>query len=135
MKDIIVRGDCAIGFLEDVVKFEWNNQMKDKKTYYYTFRFLNAGSLASSMQLRGDPYRKIFNEKRLHMGESGIMEQMFLQRKPLKVAESEPLAPLKLGHFYMTLFGICICLVTCAIVFFVETYNKMFIYIKALFAK
>ena len=121
LKDIIRKGDCSIGYIKELLEFEWMNQLKERKTYYYTFLFFPTLTYVSSMQLNWDPYKIIFNEKKLHIDESGIMEQLFIRKKPLKAKNSEPLETLKLEHFYFTFAGICVCLVASTVALLIET--------------
>ena len=110
------------------------NQIIDRKTYYHTFPLLTL-VFVSSMQLIWDPYRIILNEKKLHLDESGIMEHLFIRKRPLMAEESEPLEPLKLEHFYFTLAGICVCLSASAIILIIETHKLVFKNQKKCFGK
>ena len=121
LKDIINQGDCSVNMLEDLNRFEWENQIKDKRTYLYTFKYDGViGQANSVMQLKSDPYRHIFIEKMSHMEENGMMEKMFLQLMPMKPMESEKLKPLELEHFYLVFIGICAGLAVSAVVLICE---------------
>ena len=34
LKLIIAKGDCSISFYEDILKYEWKNQVKEKKNFF-----------------------------------------------------------------------------------------------------
>ena len=109
VKEAVKQGDCSVNTFEKLKNNEWKNQIHDKRTYFHLFIYdRGVSQFVSSMQLKSDPYRKVFRKKMSHMEENGMMGKMFLQLNPMKPMTSEKLKALELEHFYFVFIGICV---------------------------
>ena len=92
---------------QDIGIQEWKNQKQDGKRYFHKFH-IPPKSVAGWSTLTSSPYLDIFVNKFTHMEQAGIMDRLQRQYTIFKPMELEPLEPLKLEHFYITLIGIAV---------------------------
>ena len=102
-----MQGGCSLSLTQEAHRQEWENQRQEMKMYFYIVKILRVrkGSTGWST-LTTSPYLDIFVSKFTHMEQAGIMERLQHQYHVFKPMEPDVLKPLKLEHFYITLFGI-----------------------------